>query len=411
VPSPAPPASIRRARTPAPLGRWERRVWPPAPGAFGSKAARKGGAYEVFLPAGIASRRFSFDDEAVVAIANATKALAELDGTTGVEPIGALASTLLRSESVASSRIEGIAISHNRLARAAFEETGGRGGDKKAAEVLGNVRAMRQAVEIGKRERFALEDVLDIHRTLLRHTDDEKIAGATRQEQNWIGGNDHNPVGADFVPRPHELTQGLLEDLCAFVERDDIASVAQAAIAHAQFENIHPFVDGNGRTGRALIYTVLRRRGDITDFVPPISLILGAEPRGYIGGLGAYSAGKVDRWCERFAYATARAAREAENLAVEIRRLQSKWIEQLGNPRQDAAVRQLVAALPAQPVVDVATGQQITGKSHVAIGGALQKLEAVGVLKPLDERRWGRVWECEKLLNLVGSFEKKVATL
>jgi Fic family protein len=405
------PSARRRPSAREPLGRRERRVWPANPGAYGSKTARKGGSYEIFLPAAIADRQFSFDDEAVAAIADATKTLAELNGTPGLEPISALASTLLRSESVASSRIEGIAVSHNRLARAAYEDAHGRSGDKKAAEVLGNVRAMKRAIELGeKAARFSVGDILDIHRSLLRYSDDAEIAGAIRQEQNWIGGNDYNPVGADFVPPPHELVGGLLDDLCEFVERDDIAPVAQAAIAHAQFENVHPFVDGNGRTGRALVYTVLKRRGAIRSVIPPISLVLASEPRNYVGGLGAYSTGKVDTWCGRFAYATARAAREAERLAAAIRQLQSRWIEHLGSPRQDAAVRQLIAALPAQPVIEVAAGRQLTGKSHVAVGAALQKLESAGVLRPLDERRWGRVWECAELLDLVGSFEKRVAT-
>lgn len=405
------PSARRRATAPEPLGRRERRVWPVSPGAYGSKTARKGGPYEVFLPATIADRQFSFGDEAVAAIADATKTLAELNGIPGLEPISALASTLLRSESVASSRIEGIAVSHNRLARAAYEDAHGRSGDRKAAEVLGNVRAMKRAVELGEEAtRFSLQDILDIHRSLLRYSDDAQIAGVIRQEQNWIGGNDYSPVGADFVPPPHELVRGLLDDLCEFVERDDIAPVAQAAIAHAQFENVHPFVDGNGRTGRALVYTALKRRGAIESVIPPISLVLAGEPRSYVGGLGAYSTGKVDMWCERFAHATARAAREAERLAAAIRGLQSRWIEQLGNPRQDAAVRQLIAALPTQPVIDVAAGRELTGKSHVAVGAALQKLESAGVLRPLDERRWGRVWECVDLLSLVGSFEKQVST-
>jgi Fic family protein len=373
--------------------------------------ARKGGAYEVFLPVHIADRHFSFGEEAVAALADATKTLAELDGTSGLEPVGALASTLLRSESVASSRIEGIAVSHNRLARAAYEADAGPSGDRKAAEVLGNVRAMKRAIELGEQAgRFSIDDILDIHRTLLRFTDDDGIAGTIRQEQNWIGGNDYNPVGADFVPPSPELVPGLLEDLCRFIERDDLAPVAQAAIAHAQFENIHPFADGNGRTGRALIYTVLKRRRAIRSFIPPISLVLGSEPRGYIGGLGAYSAGHVDTWCERVSHATVRAAREAEGLAAAIGQLQSQWIHRLGNPRRDAAVRQLVTTLPAQPVIDVAAAQQLTGKSHVAAGDALRRLESAGIVKPLDERRWGRVWECAELLALVGDLEERVTT-
>lgn len=103
--------------------------------------------------------------------------------------------------------------------------------------------------------------VVSIHQRLLTGTRLEEYAGQLRTTQNWIGGSDYNPCSAAFIPPPHEHVESLLEDLCAFCNSDSLPAVAQAAIAHAQFETIHPFVDGNGRTGRALIHVVLRRRG------------------------------------------------------------------------------------------------------------------------------------------------------
>ncbi|MDQ6730408.1 MAG: Fic family protein [Actinomycetota bacterium] len=97
---------------------------------------------------------------------------------------------------------------------------------------------------------------------------------------------------ASYLPPPPEHVRPLLKDLWAFVNRDDVAPVAQAAFAHAQFETIHPFADGNGRAGRALIYTVLRRRGEVSNYIPPISLILAAEPKAYIGGSPATETGR-----------------------------------------------------------------------------------------------------------------------
>jgi Fic family protein len=153
---------------------------------------------------------------------------------------------------------------------------------------------MKQAIDLGTSGApLKVSDLEDIHRALLRFTADADIAGVIRTSQNWIRGNDYNPIGASYVPPPHEHVRPLLEDLCAFINRDDVAPIAQAGIAHAQFETIHPFADGNGRGGRALIYTVLRRRGEITQYIPPISLILAAEPKGYIGGLNAYRQGEL----------------------------------------------------------------------------------------------------------------------
>ena len=392
-----------------PLGHTEKRLWPADPGAYGGRKARRPGAYEVFIPDDISGRDFPLDGDAVAAVSEATRALQHLEASPPrIATLGALAQNLLRSESVASSRIEGVHLSHKRLARAAYQAARGQR-DPRAAEVLGNVEAMKHAIEIGTAGKpLTTSDIEDTHRTLLRFTEDTDIAGIVRESQNWIGGNDYNPIGAAYVPPPPEYVRPLLDDLCAFATRTDLAPIVQAGIAHAQFESIHPFADGNGRVGRALIYTVLRRRGEIPNYVLPISLILAAEPMGYVGGLTWYREGGVSAWIAQFADATARAATEAERLADEIEQLQSTWLDDLGQPRRDAAVRQLISALPQQPVIDVAVAQALTGKSHVAVGKALQELERAGILHRLNERKWGRVWECDQLLNLVDAFENGV---
>lgn len=366
----------------------------------------------MFVPDLIVKREFPLDGEAIQAVVEATKAVGQLQGTRPqVTSLAALARNLLRSESAASSRIEGVKISHKRLARAAYARAGGRRGDNRAAEVLGNVEAMERAIDLGgKADPLTVDEVRDIHRTLLRFTEDREIAGSLRTKQSWIGGNDYHPLGAAYVGPPHEQVPELLADLCRFIARTDLATIAQAAIAHAQFENIHPFADGNGRTGRALIYTILRRRGEVTHYIPPISLVLGSQPKNYVSGLGAYSKGNVGVWCARFADATSRAAAEAERMAQRIEELEASWLERLGQPRRDSAARELISALPAQPVIDVAAAQQLTGKSHVAVGNALAQLEAAGVLQKLNERKWGRVWECGELLALVDGFERSVST-
>ena len=405
------PQAGHQRRPTDPFGRLEKRAWPADPGAYGGRRARRPGAYEVFIPVEIAHWDFALDGDTVAAVTEATRALQHLEvSPPRLATLGALAQNLLRSESIASSRIEGVHLSHQRLARAAYQADKG-SHDRRAAEVLGNVEAMQRAIEIGATDRpFTVADIEDIHRTLLRFTDDAEIAGVLRTAQNWIGGNDYNPIGATYVPPPHELVRHLLDDLCAFVGRSDLDPIVQAGIAHAQFETIHPFTDGNGRVGRALIYAVLRRRGEITNYIPPVSLIVAGEPKRYIAGLAGYRAGEVSAWLTQFADATARAASEAERLADAIEQLQTVWLDELGQPRRDAAVRELVSVLPQQPVIDVSVAQRLIGKSHVAVGNAIQALERIGALAKLDERKWGRVWEATQLLRLVDDFEKDVRT-
>jgi len=392
------------------MGLYEERLWPANPGAYG-RAGRLGGRYRAFTPDPISGQSFLIDGEAGAFLNDAAKALAHLEQSpTRVATLGAVAQNLLRSESVASSRIEGVVISHKRLARTAQRGTGKRRGDNRAAAVLGNVEAMKRAIAIGEQGKpFEVDDLLDIHRLLLRFTEDRQIAGVIRATQNWIGGNDYNPVDAVYVPPPPEHLAELLSDLCDFINRDDLPPIAQAAIAHAQFETIHPFADGNGRAGRALIYAVLRKRGEIPTYVPPISLVLGARPKSYIAGLSDYREGEVQRWCGSFFHAAARAAGEAERFAQAIEELQERWLERLGGLRKDAAARQLVSALPEQPVIDITAAQGLTGRSHVAVGRAMQQLEDARVLHRLNERKWGRVWECDELLELVEDFERSVS--
>lgn len=394
----------------APVGRYEERFWPRDHSV--PQGQRKAGRYKVFIPDRIGAREFSLRGDAVQAIAEATRALASFkEARTQLTSLAALGRSLLRSESAASSRIEGVQISQRRLARAMYADATGRGGDRRAAEVVGNVQAMERAIELGSSARpMDVSDILEIHGMLLRHADDHAIAGMLRESQNWIGGSDWHPIGAAYVPPPPDLVPALLNDLCSFADRRDIAPVAQAAIVHAQFEHIHPFADGNGRVGRALIYVVLTSRGEIADYLPPISLALGAEPKGYVEGLGSYRAGDVSAWCERFANATAEAVREAQGLASSIDARQADWLLRLGNPRSDAVVRQIVAALPGAPIIDVAAAQRLTGRSHVAVGNALGQLQSAGILEPLGQRRWGRVWECAELLTLLEAAERRIGT-
>jgi Fic family protein len=110
-------------------------------------------------------------------------------------------------------------------------------------------------------------------------------AGVIRDRQNWIGGEASSPANADSIPPPHTEVDGLLTDLAAFCERSALSPVLQAAIAHAQFETIHPFWDGNGRVGRALIHVVLRRRGLVERFLYAVSLVLAPNTDAYVKGL------------------------------------------------------------------------------------------------------------------------------
>ena len=160
---------------------------------------------------------------------------------------------LLRTESIASSKVEGMQVDARILARAEAAGDVGQRVTPSALEVLGNIDAMMLAIEnAAAEESVGIEEIVEVHRALLINAPNSHIAGRIRSEQNWIGGNEHNPCDAAFVPPPPEEVEALLGDLCRFCNSDRLPVIVQAAIAHAQFETIHPFADGNGRTGRDL---------------------------------------------------------------------------------------------------------------------------------------------------------------
>ena len=375
-------------------------------------AKRRGGTYRAFVPEAVSKLELSLPGSLALRLEDASARVRTLnDSTPRLTALEALARQLLRSEALASSRIEGLSVGHRRIARedfrAASDHAVGGHVDSRAADIVGNIRAMERAVEIGSRAKpLSTEDVLEIHRTLLRFGEDSNIAGKLRTSQGWIGGA--NLARAEYVPPPPDEVRRLLEDVCWFLSRDDIPPLAQAAVGHAQFETVHPFADGNGRTGRCLIHAVLRRRGLTSHYVPPISVLLAARRKEYFGGLTRYrDADGLNDWLEYFADVTVDAADEAVRLAGKLDDLEDGWLRRFSRPpRSDAAVRRVMKMLPAHPVLDARVVQAELGISDVAAGNALNQLDDAGVLQVVTRGvRGRRVWECRDLFDLINKFE------
>ncbi len=392
------------------MARYETRSWPADPSAPGGRAERRAFSYRAFVPDPIADLQLALPSNVAAAVSTAERAVDALNrDPPRLASLEVLARRLLRSESVASSRIEGLVLSQRRLARAEAEEPDTR--DETAKSVLGNVAAMEHAVAIGAGAKpLRLKDVLEIHRHLMLATSTPRIAGELRERQNWIGGNAYNPGRANFVPPPPELVKDLMSDLVAFMNRTDLPPVVQAAIAHAQFETIHPFADGNGRVGRALIHVVLRRRGLAPRYVPPVSLVLAADAKAYVAGLTAFREDRPADWILLFARAIERAAAKASELALRLAELQEKWRERAGRPRRHSSAEALIVELPAHPIVTVATAQNFLGRSKQAVNEAIGALAERGVLHSITLSKRNRAWEARELFDLINDVERELAT-
>ncbi len=376
--------------------------WEGQSGGFGETA--RSFWFEAFVPDPIATSdpALSLSDfETVGRAERAVLALSEMLGMPGLE---ALSRQLLRAESVASSRIEGVQMSNRRLARASFDPTQA---DRSAKEVVGNIAAMKRAIDLGaSADEVETEALLDLHAALFRGTDDEPRAGRLRDRQNWLGGSSVNPRRAEFVPPPADRVPTLVDDLCRFIARTDLPPVAQAAIAHAQFETIHPFFDGNGRVGRALIHVILRRRSITRRFAPPLSLILLANARTYVEGLTLFRDGDISGWVTRFARALEDSTGLATTLLASLTDLQASWREAAGNPRHGSAPDRLTQLLVERPVVDIPTVSTEVHVSYPQAREAVLRLETAGVLRSITiGRRRNRAWEAPSLLDLLDAFE------
>jgi len=392
------------------MARYETRSWPADPSAPGGKSERRAFSYRAFVPDPIADTQLALPSSVAAAVSRAERAVDALNrDPPRLASLEVLARRLLRAESLASSRIEGLVLSQRRLARAEAEEADTR--DETARSVLGNVAAMEHAVALGADARpLRLRDLLEIHRLLMLETTMPQIAGELRHRQNWIGGNAYNPGRADFVPPPPERVKDLMNDLVAFMNRTDLPPVVQAAIAHAQFETIHPFADGNGRVGRALVHVVLRQRGLALRYVPPVSLVLAADAKAYVAGLTAFREERPEAWMLLFARAIERAAAKASELAKRLADLQERWRDRAGRPRRHSSAEALIIELPAHPIVTVATALKVIGRSKQAVNEAIAFLADKGVLHPITLAKRNRAWEARELFDVINDVERELAT-
>jgi Fic family protein len=368
-------------------------------------------------------RRFLLDGPVAADVADAEAVIARFNTeASALINTEALARILLRAESVASSRIEGLVMGARRILKAEVEQgIEGVRVEISAQEVLANIRAMDYGISsIATGDPITLDQILVINAELLASTELSREAGKLREQQNWIGGSDFNPCSADYVPPDWELVVPLMNDLVEFCNSDDLPAVAQAAIAHAQFETIHPFVDGNGRTGRVLIQMILRRRGLAERVTPPVSLILATWARDYLAGLmGTRYVGESDSesahagtnlWVGRFAAACQRAVNDSSEFEAKASAIAQKWRSTLGTVRKGSSLDTLLKGLVGMPILSVATAMNLTRTTHKQTSEAISVLVEAEILKSMSSGKRNRVYEAPEIIAAFAALERQLAS-
>lgn len=355
------------------------------------------------IPPQIASRDYQPGPALVTACEAALVAIIAAD-TDATGRSAALARFMLRTESVASSKIERVNAGSEDYARALV----GSRANSSATSMVAATEALHTLVERAGRGRVDLSDILAAHHDLMRDDPREAAyAGRPRDMQNWIGGSDHSPVDALFVPPPPDRVGELLDDLIAYVNRDDLPALVQASIAHAQFESIHPFTDGNGRIGRALIGAVLRRRGVTRNVVVPLASGILAVRDDYFGALTRYRAGHVEPLALIIARSAAVAAAQSREVFSRLAELPAQWRSAIGARTGSGAVK-LLPFLFDNPVMTSDDAiNELNGSA--AAYRAIEKLEASGIVREITGRKRDRVWVATEVMGELDSMDARIA--
>ncbi|MBH0122966.1 Fic family protein [Rhodococcus sp. CX] len=376
---------------------YEQRPWVSSVGNYGSRRERHltSGPYRAAVPAFIAHQSISLNDELQALAEEAATELTRFDVEVG-HITAPFASILLRTESASSSEIENLTSGARQIALAELGEHASRN----ARLIVGNVRATQAALELS--DSIDTQAVLRMHRALLEH-DDPNIAGRWRREQVWIGGRSLGPHTAQFVPPHHDHISGLIDDLIVFSNRVDLPVMAQIAIAHAQFETIHPFIDGNGRVGRALIQAMLRGGRLTRSVTVPVSAGLLHNTAEYFEALGEYRSGNVEPIVRSIVDASSAAIANGRHLVRDLESVRADWRTRV-KARRDSAAHRLVDLLLRQPVVDsklVASTLEVTGANAQI---AIDRLVDAEILAQITDGRRNRIWQAKDVVRVLDEF-------
>ncbi|AWK74249.1 cell filamentation protein Fic [Rhodococcus oxybenzonivorans] len=364
---------------------------------YGSRRERRltAGPYRAAVPPFIANRTISLNGELQALTEEAATELTRFDAEVG-HITAPFASILLRTESASSSEIENLTSGARQIALAELGEHASRN----ARLIVGNVRAMQAALELS--DRIDADAILQMHRALLEHCD-SNTGGRWRQQQVWIGGGSLGSHTAQFVPPHHDRVPELIDDLVAFANRVDVAVVAQIAVAHAQFETIHPFPDGNGRVGRALIQALLRG-GQLTRSVAvPVSAGLLHDTATYFEALGEYRSGNLELIVQSIAEASFAAVANGRTLVRDLETVRADWRTRV-TARRDAAVHRLAELLLRQPVVHSKLVTSTLGVTGANAQIAIDRLVDAGILTQITDGRRNRIWQAKDVVSVLDEF-------
>ncbi len=356
---------------------------------------RHQGPYRAAVLPVIAHHDLVLPSDMIAAAEDAANEIARFDAEMGGE-IAPFHAVLLRSESAASSQIEDLTASARAIAEAEIGVTGRRN----ASQVVANTRAMDAAVAMA--DRIDADSILAMHRALMEDLAPD-TAGRWRREQVWIGGSRIGPHQAMFVPPHHSRVPAAIADLLAFASREDLPVLAHAAVTHAQFETIHPFIDGNGRTGRALLHALLRNKALTRNVTVPVSAGLLADTAAYFDALDTYRAGDPSVIVRQLSEAAFAAIANGRHLVGELRDIRRAWSDRI-SARRGSRVWHTADLVLRHPVVNAQLLAEKLAIPAPNVYRSIEPLQRAGVLTEFTDRQRGRAWRSDEVLAALDAF-------
>ncbi|TFV83678.1 Fic family protein [Microbacterium sp. dk485] len=350
------------------------------------------------IPPSIAELDYAPSLRTVGTCESALIAVAQADAD-GAGSRGALSSFMIRCESAASARIDGIRAEGAEYAQA----VAGLGGIDNARGMVATGAAVAGLLDgVDARGAFTVDD-LRAAQALLVGAEAPPGPGGMRRTDTAIG----SAADAPYVPPAPDRVPALLEDLVVFLNRDDVPVIVQAAIAHAQFASIRPFAGGNGRIGRALLVASLRRRGVSGHAVVPLACGLAARQEEYVESLVAFRDGDPSPIVVLVATCARVAATESRITAARVKALPDEWRAAV-KPRRGSAAAALLSAFAERLAMGAAELERHCGAGRARAYQAVERLVSAGVIHEVTGRKRGRVWAATDLLAESDDLDRRI---